>query len=177
MFARPSLLRSLICSDTRGVKTTTCRPSTMNRPAAMIRRIRQEYLKKILGKHLLMPYTQVDAAADITLQRSEDFVDAIERIAARVRPQVLENFRVAYRRQEEEYSREWTAETETAPLWRTIDTQLMAAWQVNVIRRLGDTLVERLLREPERSGNTYLFFSRLLLEELRPVTAQYMPSI
>jgi hypothetical protein len=34
-------------------------------------------------------------------------------------------------------------------------------------------LVERLLREPERSGNTYLFFSRLLLEELRPVTAQY----
>jgi hypothetical protein len=107
--------------------------------------LRFDELRGIIGatqvtfhlKRQLLARVEKVLAADITLQRSEDFVDAIERIAARVRPQVLENFRMAYHRQEEEYSREWTAETETAPLWRTIDTQLMAAWQVGVIRRLA----------------------------------------
>ncbi len=124
-------------------------------------------------KRQLLARIEKVLAADVTFRRSEDFVAAVERVVAAVRPQVLENFRTAGRREREKHKRQWAVEAEAAPLWRTIDTQLMAAWSVDDVVKLGDTIAERVLSGSPRSGHVHLLFSRLLLEELRPVTTQY----
>ena len=124
-----------------------------------------------LKRRLLTRIEQV-LSADIVLNRSDEFLYEVERVCHKVRPKVLENFRAAARKSRIEPGDRWKELVATTRPFELIETALSSAWSTGEIQAAGNHLAERVLADLPESGNTYLFFSKLLIEELRPVTTQ-----
>lgn len=122
----------------------------------------QFYLKRKLLKRI----EQV-LSSELVLSRPDEFVDAVRHIATRVRPRVHNNFR-ANAAAGQSITERWDELVSSSRPYEIIETFFLQQMPGGLLKRLCQKVAGSV-----PVGGEYLFFSRLLLEELRPVTIHY----
>lgn len=106
-------------------------------------------------------------SAEVSLERLEEFVEAVKRVSHRVRPTVLENFRLNYRREATEREQSFTQILQQVRADQIVDTLFNSSIAVGEVAKVSDALVEKVLAT---SGSQHLLlFDRVLLNTLKPV--------
>jgi len=113
-------------------------------------------------------------AADVDLERMDEFIQAAQGIAAKARPLVLENYRKNAKVKESTLSRELLSYLENSRPYDIIQTLMMA----NLPMGHMHTVVQVVSRKVAESagGNHFLFFHRLVVADTRAVTTPYYTS-
>jgi hypothetical protein len=106
-------------------------------------------------------------SAEVTLERLEEFVKAVESASNRVRPTVLENFRVNYRREATAQQQSFAQILEQMRADQIVDTFFMSSITMGDISKVSEALVEKVIATSH--SNHFLLFDKLLLTRLRPV--------
>lgn len=122
----------------------------------------QFYLKRKLLKRI----EQV-LSSELVLSRPDEFVDAVRHIATRVRPRVHDNFRANFAAGQFITER-WDELVSGSRPYEIIETFFLQQMPGGLVKRLCHKIANTV-----PVGGEYLFFARLLLEELRPVTIHY----
>lgn len=134
---------------------------------------RFDELRRILGaeqiifhlKRRLISRIEQVLSADITLERSDEFRREVENVANKVRPKVLDNFRAARKKAAPERVF-WERLLSAEKPYQLVETALAAAVSLKDMDEASERLADRLLAHPN-SGDTYLTFSKLLIETPR----------
>jgi hypothetical protein len=127
-----------------------------------------------LKRRLLKRIEQV-LSADVDLFRGEEFVRAVARAAASVRPRVWENFRKATAGVNAENERVFVDYfdyfLDNVCPWDAIDTILQAGLLPGDLEKASNRLAQRIVQHG--GGGQMLFLDRLLVKNPRPVTTDY----
>lgn len=134
---------------------------------------RFDELRQILGaeqitfhlKRRLIGRIEQVLSADITLERSEEFLREVERVANKVRPKVLDNFRAARKKTVPERIL-WERLLAAERPYQLVETALACAVSIKDMTDASETLADRLLAVPN-SGDMYVTLSKLLIETPR----------
>lgn len=106
-------------------------------------------------------------SAEVTLERLEEFVGEVKAASNRVRPKVLENFRINYRRETTSHEQTFDQILERMRADQILDTFFLTAISVADIRKVSNALVSKV--RASSHSNHLLLFDKLLLNTLRPV--------
>lgn len=117
-----------------------------------------------LKRRLISRIEQV-LSADVTLERSEEFLREVERVVSKVRPKVLDNFRAARKKAAPEKAF-WARLLDTERPYHLVETALASAVSIKDMADVSETLADRLLAVPN-SGDMYVTLSKLLIETPR----------
>jgi hypothetical protein len=110
-------------------------------------------------------------AAEVTLERLEEFVEAVKGASRRAWPKALENFRVNYRREGSDRERSFAQILQQERADRIVDTFFQTVTTNGDIGKVSEALVEKVITTC--GADHYLLFDRLLLNSLRPVTHNF----
>jgi hypothetical protein len=110
-------------------------------------------------------------AAEVTLERLEEFVGAVKGASRRAWPKALENFRVNYRREGSDRELSFAQILQQERADRIVDTFFQAVTTNGDIGKVSEALVEKVITTC--GAEHYLLFDRLLLNSLRPVTHNF----
>lgn len=110
-------------------------------------------------------------AAEVTLERLEEFVEAVKGASRRAWPKALENFRMNYRRKGSDREQSFAQILHQERADRIVDTFFQTVTTNGDIGKVSEALVEKVLTT--RGADHYLLFDRLLLNSLRPVTHNF----
>lgn len=134
---------------------------------------RFDELRQILGaeqitfhlKRRLISRIEQVLSADITLERSEEFLREVERVVNKVRPKVLDNFR-AVRKTITPEKALWERLLSADRPYHLVETALASAFTIKQMDEASERLADRLLAVPN-SGEMYVTLSKLLIESPR----------
>jgi len=110
-------------------------------------------------------------AAEVTLERLEEFVEEVKGASRRAWPKALENFRVNYRREGSDRERSFAQILQQERAGRIVDTFFQTVTTNGDIGKVSEALVEKVITT--RGADHFLLFDRLLLNSLRPVTHNF----
>jgi hypothetical protein len=122
-------------------------------------------------KSRLIGETERVLSAEVSLERLEEFVEAVKGAARRAWPKALENFRVNYRREESDREQAYAEILQQERADQIVDTFFMTSSTHGSIRKVSEALVEKVIATS--GGDHFLLFDRILLNTLRPVTHNY----
>lgn len=107
-------------------------------------------------------------SAEVSLERLEEFVQAVKNASDRVRPKVLENFRVNYRREATDREQSFAQILQQMRADQIVDTFFLTLTSVGDIGKVSEALVDKVIAT---SGSHHLLlFDKVLLNTLRPVS-------
>lgn len=118
-------------------------------------------------KHRLLRRIEQVLGADVSLDRSDEFLREVSHVVNKVRPRVLENFRTVCKHNQD-IEAYWIKSLETARPYQLVETVLGSAVSLGDLAKVGNKIAECVLAVPN-SGDTYLTLSKLLVEVPRPV--------
>lgn len=110
-------------------------------------------------------------SAEVSLERLEEFVEAVKGAARRAWPKALENFRVNYRREESDREQAFAEILQQERADQIVDTFFMTSSTHGRIGKVSQALAEKVIATS--GGDHFLLFDRILLNTLRPVTHNY----
>jgi hypothetical protein len=123
-----------------------------------------------LKRRILRRMEQV-LAADVDLERMDEFIQQVRSVAARVRPRVVENFRKNARTREANVSQALIDYLENSRPFDIIQTVMMANLDRGQAGIVTQIMARKLSATP--GVDQFLFFHRLVVADTRVVTISY----
>jgi hypothetical protein len=110
-------------------------------------------------------------SAEVSLERLEEFVQAVKGASNRAQPKALENFRINYRRERTERERSFAQILEDTQAHQIVDTFFTSSSVMGDVARVSEALVDKVIATS--GGHHFLLFERIFLNQLRPVTHNF----
>ncbi len=141
-------------------------------------------IDNIIGSTQLVPHLKEDIlfqierilSSEVRLERLEEFLNEVNKVCGKVRPIVLQNFRDNAHQQEVSLDQEFISLLENTDLFEVPYTIFLSTNNFNKMVKASDIIIKRLISD-QILGKQYLFFSKLLLEELFPVNYWYYTNV